>query len=276
MTTSTADRPAYYRLLGPGRYASTIHAQGAWADEHQHMSPVSGLLVHAIENCQPRPDLLLSRVAFDILGVIPVGDVVVTARVIRPGRTIELVEAEMIAGNRVVVRATAWRLAISDTAAIAGDGVLPMPGPDAGRQWNGSQTWKGGFIRSLQFRVLPGWEPGHGRVWIRSTVDLIDAAETSLTAGFFAMIDTANGVAVRADPSTVLFPNTDLTVHLVRRPVGPWLGLDTTVTFGPDGVGLTASVLHDSNGPIGRAAQTLTIRPLGPVRLGTDTEPYGT
>lgn len=276
MNPSTDDRPAYYRLLGPGCYASTIHAQGAWADKHQHMSPVSGLLVHAIENCEPRPDLLLSRVAFDILGVIPVGDVVVAARVIRPGRTIELVEAEMIAGDRVVVRATAWRLAISDTAAIAGDSVLPMPGPDAGREWNGSQTWQGGFIRSLQFRVLPGWEPGHGRVWIRSTVDLIDAAQTSQTAGFFAMIDTANGVAVRADPSTVLFPNTDLTVHLVRRPVGPWLGLDTTVTFGRDGVGLTASVLHDTNGPIGRAAQTLTIRPLGPVRPGTDAEPYGT
>lgn len=276
MSPSTEDPPAYYRLLDRGRYASTIHAQGAWAEEHQHMSPVSGLLVHAIENCDPRPDLLLSRVAFDILGVIPVGEVMVTSRVIRPGRTIELVEAEMISGNRVVVRATAWRLAISDTAAIAGDAILPMPGPDAGREWDGSQTWKGGFIRSLRFRVLPGWQSGHGRVWIRSTVDLLDGVPTSESAGFFAMIDTANGIAVRADPSTVLFPNTDLTVHLIRQPVGGWLGLDTTVSFGPDGVGLTASVLHDLSGPIGRAAQTLTIRSIGPVRPGTDTEPYGT
>ena len=58
----------------------------------------------------------------------------------------------------------------------------------------------------------------------------------------------------------MLFPNTDLTVHLFRQPTGDWLGLDTDVSFGPDGIGLTASVLHDERGPIGRAAQTLTLR----------------
>ena len=59
------------------------------------------------------------------------------------------------------------------------------------------------------------------------------------------------------------------TVH--ATPAGPRLGLDTTVTFGPDGVGLTASVLHDVSGPVGRAAQTLTLRPLGAVRPPANT-----
>jgi hypothetical protein len=74
------------------------------------------------------------------------------------------------------------------------------------------------------------------------------------------MIDTANGVSVRARPLEVLFPNTDLTVHLFRQPVGDWLGLETEVSFGARGLGLTSSVLHDQHGPIGRSAQTLTVR----------------
>lgn len=261
---------AYYERLGDGRFRSTIHAQGAWAADHQHMAPVSGLLVRAIERCAPRADLIVSRVAFDILGVIPGGEVEVTASVIRPGRTIELVEAEMRAGGRVAVRATAWRLASSDTRAIADVAIDTLPGPDTGEPWHGAGVWGGGFIRSLELRVLPGWRPGRGRVWIRTDVDLVDGCESSALARYFSVIDTANGIAVRADPATLLFPNTDLTVHLVRRPVGSWVGCDTTVSFGPDGVGLTASVLHDEAGPIGRAAQTLTLRPvktLAAVRL---------
>jgi hypothetical protein len=173
----------------------------------------------------------------------------------------------MSAAGRVVVRATAWRLAVTDTSALAGGDVDPLPGPEQGLPWAGTAVWKGGFIRSLEFRMLPGWEPGRGRVWLRTDVDLVAGEPSSPLARYAGLIDTANGVAVRADPTTMLFPNTDLTVHLVRRPVGPWLGLDTTVTFGPDGVGLTASVLHDVVGPVGRAAQTLTLRPLGEVRL---------
>jgi hypothetical protein len=41
------------------------------------------------------------------------------------------------------------------------------------------------------------------------------------------------------------------------------VGLDTTVVFGPDGVGLTSTVLHDAHGPVGRSEQMLTVRPLG-------------
>lgn len=269
---------AYYERTGPTYFRSTAHAQGAWGHDQQHMAPVSGLLTQAIEECAPRDDLMVSRIAFDILGVIPMGPVEISAQVIRPGRTIELVEAEMRAAGRVAVRATAWRLTTSDTSAIAGTSVDPMPGPDAGEDWHGSSVWDGGFIRTLEFRVLPGWQPGRGRVWLRSTVDLVAGEASTPLARYLSLVDTANGVAVRADPTTLLFPNTDLTVHLVRQPVGEWIGLDTTVSYGSDGVGLTSTVLHDISGPVGRAAQTLTLRPvttLAAVRTPTEV-PFAT
>ncbi|WP_188940796.1 thioesterase family protein [Nakamurella endophytica] len=251
---------AYFVPAGPGRFRSTEHAQGAWSADEQHMGPVSGLLVHALEACAPRDDLVMSRVAFDILGQIPAGEVAVSARVVRPGRTIELLEAEMSADGRLLVRATAWRLLRSDTTRIAGTDLTPLPPPESGRPFDGSGTWPGGFIRSLDIRTLGEPRPGRAQVWLRSGVELLAGRTSTDLASLFALVDTANGIAVRVRPGEAFFPNTDLTVHLFRQPVGRWLGLDTEVSFGGDGTGLTASVLHDRIGPIGRAAQTLTLR----------------
>ena len=258
--TPDSEPAAYYEAVGPDRYRSTTHAQGAWSMDQQHMAPVSGLLTHTLQRCSPRPDLAMSRVTFDILGVIPVGVFTVSARVIRPGRTIELVEAQLLAADRPVVRATAWRLARSDTTAIAATEPAAIPGPADAVPFDMTAVWPGGYIRSVECRRVGGSKPGRSTVWLRPRVQLIDGRSTSVTARLFGLIDTANGLAVRARPEDVLFPNTDLTVHLFRDPVGDWLGLQTEVSFGPDGLGMTASVLHDVNGPIGRSAQTLTLR----------------
>ncbi len=75
-------------------------------------------------------------------------------------------------------------------------------------------------------------------------------------------------MAVRADPRKVTFPNLDLTLHVFRPPTGEWIGLDTRVSFGPGGVGLTSSVLHDPDGPFGTVNQALTVRPANPAMPG--------
>ncbi len=262
---SPVDEPAaYYVATGGSSYRPTSHTQGAWAPDQQHMGPISGLLVHVLEGCAPRPDLVLSRVTFDILGVIHLEEVTVAAEVSRPGRTIELVEATMVERGRVVVRAHGWRLLRSDTTHIAGVERPAMPGPDQATVWDGTQTWSGGFIESLEIRLLPGWQPGAGQVWIRPRVPLFEDNRAGALARFLGMVDTMNGVAVRARPDAVAFPNTDLTVHMFRQPRGEWLGLDVEVAFGGDGVGMTSAVLHDGDGPFGRALQILTLRQTRP------------
>jgi hypothetical protein len=52
----------------------------------------------------------------------------------------------------------------------------------------------------------------------------------------------------------------DLTVHFLRQPQAGWVGLDTRVNFGPTGLGETFSILSDIHGPVGTAAQSLTVR----------------
>lgn len=52
----------------------------------------------------------------------------------------------------------------------------------------------------------------------------------------------------------------DLTISLLRRPVGEWICLDARTAFGPDGGGLAESALYDAQGLIGRATQSLAVR----------------
>ncbi|WP_028280947.1 thioesterase family protein [Arthrobacter sp. H5] len=255
---------SYYRSLGDGRFEATLHSQGAWNDHEQHMAPASGLLAHCLEQFQPRPDLRMARISYEILGLIPLDTVEVVTRMVRPGKTIELLETEMNANGRTAIRARAWRLATSDTAVIAATGDEPLPGPDQAVPHDAVAEWPGGYIQSIEVRRLPGHSPGHGRVWLRTPHPLVEGVTSTDMVRLIGLMDTANGIATRVPPGpgSWAFPNVDLQVHLHRQPTGEWLGLETNVTFGSDGIGLTSSVLHDLDGPFGRTEQILTLRKL--------------
>ncbi len=254
------DAGSYYLPLGDNVYQPTHRTQGAWQDWEQHMAPVAGLLAHAMQTHEPRPDLQLSRVTYEILGIIKGAPSTVRCRTLRPGRTIELVEAVFSVEGRDVVRAQGWRLSIQDTSKVAGGFPSMLPDPDTLPPWHPSGMWDGGYIASLEARAAPGNEPGRGQAWIRTPITLIEGEPVSPTAAFILLADTANGVAVRAQPTQWVFPNIDLSIHLYRQPLPGWVGFDTTVVFGEQGVGLTSSVLYDVHGAVGRAEQILTVR----------------
>lgn len=261
---SLADVPAYYQHIAGNLFQSTVHAQGAWNPGEQHMAPVGGLLARELERFQPREGMRLTRLSYDILGIIPGGEFTVECTVLRPGRTIELLQAELIANNRVAVRLTAWRMSTQDTSPVAAVEDAAMPSFTEAPLWEGKTVWPGGFIDSLQIRALPGRRDGRGQVWIHAGYDLVHEEPTSAFSTIIGLVDTANGVASRVIPMTggYIFPNVDLSIHVLRSPIGEWLGLDTQVSFAADGVGLTSSVLHDELGPFGRAEQLLTVRPM--------------
>lgn len=257
--------PAYFERIGAGRFRATEHTGGAWSVTEQHISPLNGLLVHAIDRFVAdrggADGLVLARATFDILGVVPIGEVDVHVEVVRPGRTIELLEAVAVSGGRAVLRARVWRLARYDTAAVAGGEPAALPPPDGVPSADLSSVWPGGYIASLDVRPLHTPERGRATVWLTTPIALVADEPVSEPARLVGLVDTANGVAVRESPKAWVFPNVDLTIHLHRQPAGPWLGLDTTVVFGPEGCGLTTTVLHDLAGPVGRAEQLLTVRP---------------
>jgi hypothetical protein len=260
---------AYFIRVSDRTYRPTPHTSGAWSEAEQHISPLAGLVVHAIDRLvddraareNRADDRAIGRLSFDILGVIGIEDFDIDVAVVRPGRTVELVEATVTSGPRTVLRARAWRLACADTRGIAGGQPPPIARRQDLQSWPMTSVWPGGYIESLDVRRSADSEPGRSTAWVSTSLELLAGEETSPLARFVALVDTANGICVRQPPEEWLFPNVDLTIHLHRQPAVGAVGLDTTVVFGPDGHGLTSTVLHDEQGPVGEAAQILTIRP---------------
>lgn len=250
---------AYYVRNGESDFVSTLHSQGVWQPGEQHMAAASGLILAEVERRLPS-DKLVSRVSYDVLGVIHSGAFSIDVRVVRPGRTIELIEANMRHGDQISIQARIWRLSASDTAPVQGDEWPVLLPPDQVPPVSAFAQWGGGFIASLEVRRQTDARPGWGRSWLRSAYPLVHGEIDPPVAGFTKLVDTANGLAVRANPKEVFFANVDLTLHFTRQPEAGWVGFDTRVSFGPTGLGETFSVLSDVHGPVGTAAQSLTVR----------------
>jgi hypothetical protein len=253
----------YFDRTSPSEFVPTPHVGGAWNPEEQHVAPALGLLTHLVEldhqRRRPEAPLRVARLSFDILGVLPMDTIRVEVRPLRPGRTIELVEATLSHAGRPAVLLRAWLLAPRETSGLTGSDLPALPRPEAMPAWDPTEVWPGGFIASAELR-REETRPGRAGYWVRTDVPLLDEP-TSALASAAGLFDIANGMTVRAAPGKVAFPNVDLTAHLFRTPQPGWLGFDTTVSFGPEGHGLTSTVLHDRAGALGTLAQMLTIRP---------------
>lgn len=253
----------FYEPLGDDRYASTVHTTGPWSPLTQHLGPPSALLVRAMERLPARAPMMFARVTVEILGPVPVAELTVTATVERPGRSVELLSATLSASGQVAARAQAWRIVRSDTRAVAVDVEEPLASPSSGQVMIRPESWGAGYLDAMEWRSLRGSldEPGPAVIWARQGMPLVGDEEPSGLQRLMAVADSGNGVSSRMDPRKWLFINTELTVHVYREPVGEWIALDAATAISSEGVGLASSVLHDLNGPVGRGAQALLVRP---------------
>ncbi|WP_182346808.1 thioesterase family protein [Tomitella gaofuii] len=245
------------------RVAATHSTSGPWFDGVQHMGPPSALLVRAMERCGARESMRLARLSVNVLGPVPVGELTVSARIDRPGRTIELVSAELRADGRAVAIASGWRHGVTDTAAAATDPGPAMPMPEHGHALPRPDGWLPGYLDAVEWRWLSGRldEPGPAQVWGRLHVPVVDGEQPTAWQRLASFADSANGAGARLDLNKWLFLNTDLSMHLHRAPAGEWFGLDADSEIGPDGAGTSFARLHDEDGPLGRVALALTVRP---------------
>lgn len=258
--------PFYLPLDGPdgSRFHATGSTTGPWYADAQHVGPPSALLTRAMERLPGGSSLQLARVTVEVLGPVPAGEVEVGAEVERPGRSIELVAAQMSAGGRTVLRARGWRLATNDTTGVAAGQADPLPPPaEATPQTGRAEGWLPGFLDAVEWRWLTGGPlgSGPGTAWLRQRVPLVAGEKPTPVQRLMVAADCANGVAARLDVREWLFVNTELTVHLHRTPVGEWIGVDATTVVGPTGAGTVSAVLHDEHGHTGRSAQALIVRP---------------
>jgi hypothetical protein len=251
---------AFFLPTRDGRYQATEHTSGPWDPRLQHAGPPAALIGRELERCRPREEMVISRITFEILHAVPVGEVEVSARIARPGRSVELLEASLEANGREVVRASAWRVlrAQADEVPAAYE-LPPIPATDTPVP----ERFESAYLRAVEWRIVHGGflEPGPAAAWTRLRVDVVAGEKPSGLERVLAVADSGNGLSSVLDWTDSWFINPELTVHLEREPRGEWICLDAATSIGRGGAGLAQSTLSDADGTVGRGTQTLYVAP---------------
>jgi hypothetical protein len=121
-----------YEQRGADLYATEL-ARGPWDPGAQHGGAPAAIIMRALERIDDGGlDLQIARVTYELLKPVPLGELSVSAEIIRPGRRVQLLEATLsIADGIAVVRARALRVARAPVSAGASE-CPPAPPEAAG------------------------------------------------------------------------------------------------------------------------------------------------
>jgi Thioesterase-like superfamily len=255
--------PAFYEPDGAG-YLATELTRGPWDPGAQHAGPPAALLGRELELLPEAEDFQVCRITFEILRSVPIGPVEVEARIVRPGRRVQMVEAELRVGGEILMMARAWRLRTApvdlpeEATAIPHGPALP---PDPGESGFFATGESVGYHTAMEIRFVSGGftEIGPAAAWLRMRHPLVgDEPPTPLQRTLIAA-DVGNGISAAVDFRRFLFVNVDLTVQLERLPEGEWTCVDAVTLPQARGNATAESILSDERGRLGRALQTLLV-----------------
>jgi hypothetical protein len=245
------------------RFVASEWTRGPWDPGAQHAGPAAALVARCIEHLDP-PGFQVARFTLEVLRPIPIGPLRVEARAVRTGRQVQFAEAVLLDDGGDVARASSWRIRPPDdqvSPANLEPPAFPPPGACAPAQPLDPGAGPG-YLSAMEWRPAAGAffdSPGPAAAWVRMRVPLVLGEEPSPLSRVLVVADSGNGVSAELPFGTHLFINTELSVHLVRMPEGPWVCLDAITRIESRGIGLAESVLWDERGQLGRGAQTLLV-----------------
>lgn len=250
-------------------FLPTDACRGPWDPQACHAGPPTGLLARATERLVP--DQQLVRLTVDLTRPIPHAGFGITCEATRRGRTVSTTALTIVDGDgRPVVTARAMHVAPQPEQPLP---TIPYRSPgfdDAVPGRFAIDEVPHGlpmFASGVEVRYPPGEShaPGPTVMWMR-TIPLLPDEEPSGFQRIAPLADCGNAVSRNAEPAELAFVNTDLTLTLHRLPVGEWLGTDSVSRWEPNGLGISDSLLFDGHGAVGRAVQSLLVRPVDPDR----------
>lgn len=265
------------------RFVPTEQARGPWDPRALHGGAPAALITAAFEQLEPGAGLRIGRLGFEFLRPIPMAPLTLSTRIVRPGRRVQELGAELLDGDQPVVRASALRVQgvpeeaetaachaiaergddTADPQAMAGtDAAMPPPAQGEHKRFALNDSTDASFAgTAMEMRWLNDpWRLGPGRVWQRLRHPLLPGHELSSLTRLAATADFCNGVSAALPFDRFLFINADLSVHIQRPPQGEWIGLDARTRLHEGGAALAEGVLHDERGPVGRSFQTLVVQ----------------
>lgn len=267
MHTTETPTFAYAAPHVAGHYQSTELTRGPWHPDHQHAGPPIALVCGAFEAAAQAHGLThIARLTANLIRPVPIGEVKVQVTPIYVGRNAGHFSAQLMADGKEVGVFTA--LAQRENAFALPDGLPGHPLPMAPRPPNGSPVAafpfagrRVGYPDLVETRSAKGGIfDGPCAVWFRLRHPLLDGQVPSAYQRVAVAADSGNGISAVLDYERYSFVNSDLTINLLRPPVGEWICLDARTWLGSNGCGLAESALYDQQGLIGRATQSLAVK----------------
>jgi hypothetical protein len=261
------DLPTALYVPDAGLWHPTGLTRGPWDPGLQHAGPPAALLARAVEAASGIAGGQTVRLSYDILRPVPIAPLRVEALLRRPGRRVELVEAELRdEGGTPLMRATAWRMRREAVALPSGIVALDPPPapPEAGVEADfGAWIDPVAYHRAFEWRWVEGrfTEPGPATAWARLQVELVAGEPATPLQRLITMADAASGISSVLDWAAYTFVNVDLGIHLERPPEGEWMAMAATTRPGTDGAALCTSVLSDGRGRVGVSTHSLLVAP---------------
>jgi Thioesterase-like superfamily len=249
------------------RFTPTEHARGPWDPQALHGGAPAALIAAAFERMEPGSQLPIARLTFEFLRPIPFAPLTLSTRMVRAGKRVQELAAELMAGDQPICRASALRVQAvpADLPSRISPPQEALPEPALGKPVDFALNPEAGTsFASTGMEMRWFSDPsalGPGRVWMRLRHPILPHEPLTSLTRLVATADFGNGVSAALPFDEYLFINADLTIHLWRAPRGEWIGLDAHTLLHGGGTGTAESVLHDTSGPVGRAFQTLVVQP---------------
>ncbi len=251
-------------------YRASELTRGPWDPAHQHAGPPTALVCRAIEQAAAEHGLThIGRLTGNLLRPVPIGLLTVDVQSDYVGRNAGHFSAQLLAEGKQVARFTALVQREADLPVPAGTPGHPLPAaPRAPDECEpASMPFKGrklGYADLVENRLAEGlFFAGPCTIWFRLRHPLIEGELPSPYQRVAVAADSGNGISAVLDFARYSFVNCDLTINLIRRPVGEWIALQARTELGGNGCGLAESALFDEAGLIGRATQSLAVRARG-------------
>lgn len=249
----------FFRLDGV-TYLPTPLARSLWSEDQMHGVALSGALARALEEAAARlgkTDFVPSRYHVDLFRAARMVPTQVHTSVVRDGRRIALIDAEVVQGEDVVARARCSYLMPSeatpgsiwtsperatppplDIAPVTSDPALPLFASEASWSHDFGDHQNGGRHSS----------------WQTAVPTVVDEPMTPFQA-VAAMADSTSMIT-HWGTAGIEYINTDISLALCRLPEGVQVGLRSLDHISSDGIAVGVAEIFDRTGTIGTATVT--------------------
>jgi hypothetical protein len=238
-------------------YLPTHFTEGPWDPEAQFGGAPAALMTTLVEDTPTLVPMRIARLTVDLLRPVPLTPLRASAQVVREGKRVQVVDATLWSEDVVVARASALRERLVDLGPVeipTGENPVELPEapqPDAlemypGRNPPGSR-WAVEYLhedRGGHFR-----EP----MWVRLRVAVVAGRPASPMTQLAYIADLASGIGT-GHGQGMRSINADLSINVLRYPVGGWISLTGTSLINRDGIGHSFATASDTGGVVANLA----------------------